>query len=224
MLAAAQRIAEGATGGGHQRHRPIRNGFDYQPLFCTVFQVAKAAFDHQILNPGVLFEKPQTGPIQEKPNRAGATAPKCTELEAFWMRTNLSMPAAAIIPVLEYPDVPAAVKWLEEAFAFEVRLRIGAHRAQLQFGGGAIVVSQSSLPDAAPGSRSVMVRVEAIDAHFLRARQHGARIIRDLEDFPYGERQYICLDPAGHSWTFSETVRNVDPVEWGGELVSSRPT
>jgi hypothetical protein len=37
-----------------------------------------------------------------------------------------------------------------------------------------------------------MVRVEAIDAHFLRARQHGARIIRDLEDFPYGERQYIC--------------------------------
>jgi uncharacterized glyoxalase superfamily protein PhnB len=139
------------------------------------------------------------------------------------MRTNLSMPAAAIIPVLEYPDVPAAVKWLEEAFAFEVRLRIGAHRAQLQFDGGAIVVSQSSLPDAAPGSGSVMVRVEAIDAHFLRARQHGARIIRDLEDFPYGERQYTCLDPAGHSWTFSETVRNVDPTEWGGQLVSSRP-
>jgi uncharacterized glyoxalase superfamily protein PhnB len=87
-----------------------------------------------------------------------------------------------------------------------VRLRIGAHRAQLQFGGGEIVISQSSLPDAAPGSGSVMVRVEAIDAHFHRARQNGARIVRDLEDFPYGERQYTCLDPAGHSWTFSETI------------------
>ena len=51
------------------------------------------------------------------------------------MRANLSMPRCAIIPVLEYPDVPTAVTWLEEAFGFEVRLRIGAHRAQLQFGG-----------------------------------------------------------------------------------------
>jgi uncharacterized glyoxalase superfamily protein PhnB len=140
------------------------------------------------------------------------------------MRTNLSMPAVAIMPVLDYPDVPAAVKWLTEAFAFEVRLRIGAHRAQLQFGGGAIVVSASSAPGAAPASgHSVMVRVEAIDAHLARARLHGARIVRELEDFPYGERQYACLDPAGHAWTFSETVRNVDPAEWGGELAASRP-
>jgi uncharacterized glyoxalase superfamily protein PhnB len=135
------------------------------------------------------------------------------------MRSNLSMPACAVIPVLEYPDVPAAVKWLEEAFGFEVRLRIGAHRAQLQFGGGVIVVSESNPPGAAPGrGHSVMVRVEAIDAHLARTRRHGARIVRDLEDFPYGERQYSCLDPAGHSWTFSETVRNVDPADWGGEL------
>jgi uncharacterized glyoxalase superfamily protein PhnB len=135
------------------------------------------------------------------------------------IRSNLSMPACAIIPVLEYPDVTAAVKWLEEAFGFEVRLRIGAHRAQLQFGGGAIVVSGVSSPDVPPGGGcSVMVRVEAIDAHLARARRHGARIVRDLEDFPYGERQYACLDPAGHSWTFSETVRNVDPADWGGEL------
>jgi uncharacterized glyoxalase superfamily protein PhnB len=135
------------------------------------------------------------------------------------MRPNLSMPTCAITPVLDYPDVPAAVKWLTEAFGFEVRLRIGAHRAQLQLGEGAIVVSESK--DAAPGAgHSVMVRVEAIEAHCSRARRHGARIIRDLEDYPYGERQYSCLDPAGHSWTFSETIRSVDPTEWGGELAS----
>ena len=134
------------------------------------------------------------------------------------------MPTCAIIPVLEYPDVPAAVKWLTEAFAFEVRLRIGAHRAQLQFGGGAIVVSESNSPGVAPASgHSVMVRVEAASAHLARARLHGARIVRDLDDFPYGERQYTCLDPAGHSWTFSETMQNVDPAEWGGELASRQP-
>jgi uncharacterized glyoxalase superfamily protein PhnB len=140
-------------------------------------------------------------------------------LEAFWMRANLSMPACAIIPVLEYPDVQAAVNWLTAAFAFEVRLRIGAHRAQLQFGGGAIVVSEGDSPGAQLGSgHSVMVRVEAIDSHLVRARRAGARIVRNLENYPYGERQYACLDPAGHCWTFSETVRNVDPAEWGGEL------
>ena len=116
------------------------------------------------------------------------------------------------------------MKWLEEAFGFAIRLRIGAHRAQLQFEGGAIVVSEANSPDASLGTgHSVMVRVEAIDAHLAQARRHGARVVRDLEDFPYGERQYSCLDPGGHSWTFSETVRNVDPAEWGGELTPSRP-
>jgi uncharacterized glyoxalase superfamily protein PhnB len=86
------------------------------------------------------------------------------------------------------------------------------------------VVSEGSSPDASPGKgHSVMVRVEAIEAHLSRARQHGARITRDLEEFPYGERQYSCLDPAGHAWTFSETIRNVDPSQWGGELASRRP-
>ena len=58
---------------------------------------------------------------------------------------------------------------------------------------------------------------------FCASREHGARIIRDPEDFPYGERQYTCVDPAGHSWTFSETVRDVDPPDWGGELASGPP-
>jgi hypothetical protein len=59
------------------------------------------------------------------------------------------MSECAIIPALEYPDVPAAVKCLSEAFAFKVRLRIGAHCAQLQFGGGAIGVSQVASRDCA---------------------------------------------------------------------------
>ncbi len=68
-----------------------------------------------------------------------------------------------------------------------------------------------------------MVRIEAIDAHLSRARQHGARIVRDLEDFPYGERQYPCINPASHCLTFSETIANVDPADSGGEPASSSP-
>ena len=46
-------------------------------------------------------------------------------------------------PVLVYPDVRAAVEWLEGAFGFGERVRIGdAHRAQLRVGSdGSIVVA-----------------------------------------------------------------------------------
>jgi len=44
--------------------------------------------------------------------------------------TNRSAPPATVTPVLFYPDVRAAVEWLEAAFGFGQRVRIGdGHRA-----------------------------------------------------------------------------------------------
>jgi hypothetical protein len=40
-------------------------------------------------------------------------------------------------------------------------------------------------------------------------------------DFEYGERQYTAQDPAGHRWTFSETVEDVAPETWGGKLIDA---
>jgi uncharacterized glyoxalase superfamily protein PhnB len=128
------------------------------------------------------------------------------------------MPAATVIPVLHYPDVARAINWLCDAFDFGVRLRVGSHRAQLLAGDGAIVVAeggQSAGGGLAP-AHSTMVRVEDIDRHFERARQHGARVLQAPTDFPYGERQYTVADIAGHVWTFSQTMMDVDPEDWGG--------
>ncbi len=71
-------------------------------------------------------------------------------------------------------------------------------------------------------THSVMVRVEDAQGHCERARQHGARIVMEPTDFEYGERQYTAEDHAGHRWTFSETLRDVVPEEWGGTTVSPR--
>jgi uncharacterized glyoxalase superfamily protein PhnB len=49
---------------------------------------------------------------------------------------NRSAPPATVTPVLFYPDVRAAVAWLESAFGFSERVRIGEHRAQLRVGTG----------------------------------------------------------------------------------------
>jgi len=142
------------------------------------------------------------------------------------MKANRSIPASTVIPVLIYPDVREAVAWLSAAFGFAERVRIGEnHRAQLRFGGGAVIVGdvRGDRRPPRPGevTHSVMVRVDDARGHCERARVHGARILMEPTDFEYGERQCTVEDPAGHQWTFSETLADVAPEEWGGE--SARP-
>jgi len=141
------------------------------------------------------------------------------------VKPNRSIPSATVVPVLTYPDVRAAVAWLGAAFGFAERVRIGEdHRSQLRFGDGAVIVAdvghQRTPPDAEVVTHRVMVRVEDAKAHCERARTNGAVIEMEPTDFEYGERQYEAVDLAGHHWTFSETLRDVAPEEWGGVLVS----
>ena len=141
------------------------------------------------------------------------------------MRPNRSIPQATVIPVLIYPDVREAVRWLSGAFGFEERVQIGeSHRSQLRFGDGAVIVGDvrhdRRPPREGEVTHSVMVRVEDARAHCERAREHGARVVMEPTDFEYGERQYTAEDPAGHQWTFSETLADVAPEDWGGISVS----
>jgi uncharacterized glyoxalase superfamily protein PhnB len=140
------------------------------------------------------------------------------------MGNNRSIPSATVIPVLIYHDVRAAVEWLGRAFGFVERLRIGeSHRSQLEVGDdGAVIIGDvrgnRRPPRDGVVTHSVVVRVQDANAHCERARANGARIVDELTDHEYGERQYTAEDFAGHQWTFSQTLRDVDPAEWGGEL------
>jgi uncharacterized glyoxalase superfamily protein PhnB len=140
-------------------------------------------------------------------------------------RANRSIPSATVIPVLIYPDVREAVDWLVAAFGFVERVWIGEnHRAQLSFGdGGGLIVGDVRHDRRAPRpgevTHQVMVRIDDARAHCVHAREHGARILMEPTDFEYGERQYTAEDPAGHQWTFSQTLADVAPEEWGGVSV-----
>jgi uncharacterized glyoxalase superfamily protein PhnB len=141
------------------------------------------------------------------------------------LKSNRSIPRSTVVPVLIYPDVRAAVDWLGAAFGFVERVRIGeSHRSQLSFGDGAVIVGdvrhERRPPRPGEVTHSLMVRVEDAYAHCLRAREHGARIIMEPTDFEYGERQYTAEDLAGHQWTFSQTLADVAPEEWGGTSVT----
>jgi uncharacterized glyoxalase superfamily protein PhnB len=134
--------------------------------------------------------------------------------------TNRSAPPATVTPVLAYPDVRAAVEWLAAAFGFEERVRIGdAHRAQLRVGSdGAVVVAEGSSSVTAP--ELTKVRVPDVDAAFARARDHGATVVEEPTTHMYGERSCVLEDLAGHHWELTQTVRDVEPEEWGGVTVA----
>jgi uncharacterized glyoxalase superfamily protein PhnB len=137
------------------------------------------------------------------------------------VKRNHSIPSVSVIPVLVYPDVRAAVAFLETAFGFSERVQIGEdHRAQLALGDGAVIVGDvrhdRRPPRAGEETHSVVVRVEDAKAHCEHARANGANILMEPTDFEYGERQYEAEDPFGHRWTFSETLRDINPEDWGG--------
>ena len=137
------------------------------------------------------------------------------------MIQNRSVPAASVIPVLPYPDVSQAADWLCEAFGFKVRLRIASHRAQLVFGNGAVIVRELRADETPAGvaPQFVHVRIEDADRHHERAMSSGARILDPPTDYRYGERQYTADDLGGHRWTFSQSIADLHPAEWGGTAV-----
>ena len=139
------------------------------------------------------------------------------------MLTNRSAPPATVTPVLIYPDVRAAVEWLQSAFGFEEKVRIGdAHRSQLAFGtDGAIVVADVRRDKVAPSggvvTQEIKLRLDDVDAALARALETGAQVLEEPTTYEYGERSCLVEDPFGHRWELTQTVQDVDPAEWGGE-------
>ena len=133
------------------------------------------------------------------------------------MTPNRSMPPGIIIPELAYAEVRPAVEWLCRTFAFRERLRIGDHRAQLVLDGASVIVTRSTAEvRRTPASHAMMVRVMDVDGHYAHVRECGARIVDPPTDYPYGERQYTVEDLGGHRWTFSQSIADVAPSDWGG--------
>jgi uncharacterized glyoxalase superfamily protein PhnB len=147
-------------------------------------------------------------------------------LDSAIVLTNRSAPPVTVTPVLIYPDVRAAVAWLESVFGFEERVRVGeAHRAQLRVGeAGAVIVAdvrgEQVAPDAGIVTHIIKVRVSDVDAAFARARDFGARVLQEPTTHGYGERACMLEDVGSHRWELTQTVRDVEPEEWGGTTVA----
>lgn len=140
---------------------------------------------------------------------------------------------------LSYVDPRAALSWLEQAFGFEPTMVISdadgvLQHSEMTFGDGLIMVGPEwteahRSPRSLGGKTTQTVHVHLagdLDGHCERAREAGAVILAEPQDQFYGDRTYRAVDPEGHIWTFSQTVRQMTPAEWdaaSGLVTTSRP-
>jgi uncharacterized glyoxalase superfamily protein PhnB len=172
-------------------------------------------FSDRLFRAGLTSGRPASRALMEHFDRTFLIATGHVVGRIASMLSNRSMPRSVVIPELAYPDIGYAIDWLCNTFGFTLRIRMGDHRAQLNFpNGGAVVLIEQSAEVSL--RTSVMVRVEDVKAHYDRAKRSDVRIVREPTDYPYGERQYNVEDFAGHHWCFSQSIADVDPREWGG--------
>lgn len=126
-----------------------------------------------------------------------------------------------------YQDPKAALDWLARAFGFELTMLIASPddehvlHAEMSLGGrGRVMIggewSERTRSPKTAGFNTQSLHVELdrdIDAHCDGAREAGGIIVQEPEDQFYGARTYRVLDPEGHLWTFSQTVRKVSRAD-----------
>ncbi len=148
------------------------------------------------------------------------------------MIANRSVPADTVLPHVVYRDVAEAIAWLTKTFGFAEHYRYGEpggpiSGAQMHLGNAWIMVNRARAGRGSPahlgcGTQSLTVFVEDVDGHFRRAKAAGAKIVEELNETIYGERQYGAEDLEGHHWLFSRHARDVSPEEWGATVKETK--
>lgn len=141
------------------------------------------------------------------------------------MLHNRSVPTNILLSHVTYQNLPEAISWLTRVFGFTEHFRYGepVSGAQIFLGSAFIMVRQAQANQKSPlrlgyGTQSLTIFVEHIDAHYRKTKTAGAKIVEELHETEYGERQYGVEDLDGHHWLFSCHARDVGPEEWGAKI------
>jgi uncharacterized glyoxalase superfamily protein PhnB len=119
----------------------------------------------------------------------------------------------AVWPIVRYRDARAAMRFLADAFGFEVTAVHPAEgpvqHAELRWplGGGIMLGDQGQgdpifAQNPQVGRSSVYVVTDEPDKLYARAVEAGAEIAREMRDEDYGSRGFTARDPEGNVWSF----------------------
>ena len=138
---------------------------------------------------------------------------------------NRSVPTDIVLPHVSYQNISEACDWLSRVFGFRETYRHGDPVSGVMMHLGPVFLMlhrarEGCLNPVELGYRTQMltILVKDVDAHYKRSVEAGARIVEELHETVYGERQYGVEDIEGHKWLFSQHARDADPAEWGATL------
>ncbi len=141
------------------------------------------------------------------PNPAASPAPGAPASNA----PAPGAPAPTIWPGLQAEDAPALIDFLVGTVGF---LRTAVHEdggrvvhAQLDWpeGGGVMLGSHDPATEGTcgtPGTASAYVVTDRVEDLYRRLTEAGVRVIAEIEDKPYGGREFAVADPEGNHWSF----------------------
>ena len=136
------------------------------------------------------------------------------------MTGNRSVPVDTVLPHVVYRNLPAAIAWLTQAFAFTEHYHYGEPMSGAQvYLGRAFVMLKQAGDHANETTQALTIFLEDVEAHCARAKAAGAKILEEPHETVYGEFQYVAEDPEGHCWLFSRHARDLSPEDWGATMV-----
>ncbi|ARX83013.1 MULTISPECIES: VOC family protein [Streptomyces] len=126
-------------------------------------------------------------------------------------QTTVNRRPADVWATFQAQDAPALIDFLVGTVGF---LRTAVYEdggrvahAQLDWPEGGGVMLGSHDPKAAewclqPGTFGAYVVTDHVDDLYLRLTTAGVKVIREIEDQPYGSREFAIADPEGNKWSF----------------------
>lgn len=124
--------------------------------------------------------------------------------------TNAANPAPTVWPVVLADDAKKLINWLTTTFGFEETAVYtegeAVVHAQLDWPeGGGVMLSDNTPRDTfvrSTGQAVLYVVTEHVDAMWQNALDAGAKVVREIKDEDYGNRDFVVEDPEGNVWSF----------------------
>lgn len=116
-----------------------------------------------------------------------------------------------IAPVLRVKDLAASLAYYRDSLLFLVAFEWADNEgdpiryAVLEHGKSGVHLTQSD----APGGTTAYCFVEDIDGYHALAKSSGANITEDIDDQPWGMREFETRDPDGNVLIFGEHKDNI---------------
>ena len=115
----------------------------------------------------------------------------------------------AVIPVLATTDVMKTAAYYRDILGFSIdETFFGSDWAMLWADQCQLYLSLNPTAAKTAGGQQMLICVPGVDAFYEKHKANGANIISDLEDKPWGIREYTVEDPNGYHLRFEAHIES----------------